>query len=420
MLKIKIEKLIAGGQGLARHDGCVYFVWNVLPGEEVEVEVLKKKKNYAEAVVKKIISASEERVTPREEHYLNCSPWQILSWSEEVKWKKAIAVENFSRQAKIELPSDLQIVADKENQYHYRNKIEYNFVYKKGRLHLALFQRETNDLCPIDECCLAQNELNKVARSILEWLNSRADNEKFQKLVVRSDSRGRILVGLYIKGKIAKLNCPLLNKTLVGVRVFQLDDGGKWELGDYVGCSFLTESINGIELRFGVESFFQVNVPIFKLAIDDIAEFINRNDNVLDFYSGVGSISLPLAKKFRTAHLIESGEEALKFAEQNIDINRIDNCKASLMRAEEAVDLIGKGNVLILDPPRAGLEKSLIAEIIERQPKRLIYLSCDVATQARDLNILKEHYEIVFSRLYNFFPRTPHIESLIILDKVLK
>ncbi|NQT50270.1 class I SAM-dependent RNA methyltransferase [Candidatus Kuenenbacteria bacterium] len=415
---IKIEKLIAGGQGLARHDGCVYFVWDVLPGEEVEVEVLKKKKSYVEAVVTKVITPSPERIEPLEAHYLNCSPWQILSWPEELKWKKEIAIESFSKIAKVDLPADLQLVSDEQNQYNYRNKIEYNFIHRRGQLHLALFFRQTNDLRLLDECCLAEDELNITAKTILTWLNSRPDHKSFQKMIVRRDSSGRLIAGLYAKNKIADFtSCALIDEQLVGVSLFQLSHNEKWVLECQLGENFLTETINDIELRYGIESFFQVNVPIFKSVVDDIAPFLDSNDNVLDFYSGVGSISLPLSKKFKSARLIESNQEAARFAEQNIELNKIKNCQAEMKRSEDAIDLIESESVLILDPPRAGLEKLLTSEILEKQPKRLIYLSCDMATQARDLNALKEKYRIVFSRLYNFFPRTPHVESLIVLDK---
>ncbi len=415
---IKIEKLVAGGQGLARHDGCVYFVWDALPGEEVEVEVIKKKKNYAEAVVTKVISASPERIESREAHYLNCSPWQILSWPEELKWKKIIATENFLRLAKIELPADLQIVADKKNQYHYRNKIEFNFIYCRSELHLALFERKTNELRLVEECCLADEKLNDAAKNILAWLNTRVDAKNFQKLVVRGDSGGRILAGLYARNKISDFICPLLDKTLVGVSFFQWSGDDNWRLERQLGENYLAETINNIELRYGIESFFQINTLIFKIAIDDMAGFIDSNDSVLDFYSGVGSISLMLAKKFKTGQLIESNDEAAGFAEQNIELNKIKNCRAKRVRAEEAADLISAENVVLLDPPRAGLEKILTAEIIKKQPKRLIYLSCDIATQARDIAQLKDFYNLEFIKLYNFFPRTPHIESLVILDKI--
>ncbi len=418
MPKVKIEKLVAGGQGLAKHDGCVYFVWDTVPGDEVEVVVTKKKKNYAEAQLKKIIVPAKARIEPLEEHYLSCSPWQILNWKDELYWKKSIAFDNFSRLAKIELSSDLQIMADKNNQVHYRNKIEYNLIYKESKLHLALFARKTNDLCVIDECCLVEADLNTVAQNILTWLNERLDAQNFQKLILRIDSRNKVLVGLYFNNTIHDFSCPLLCDELVGISFFQLDNRGDSKLISKVGESFLVEKINNVHLRYGIESFFQVNLPIFKLVVDDIAKFVDPADEILDLYSGVGSISLPLASKFKSGLLIEVNAEACKFAEQNILINKISNCQVELGRAENLMDSITKDKVLIVDPPRAGLDKNLVAQIIKIKPKRLIYLSCDMATQARDLGLLKEHYQIVFSRLYNFFPRTPHIEGLFILDKI--
>lgn len=416
-MRLKIDKLVAGGQGLGRVENKVFFVWEVLAGEDVEVEVLKSKKNFCEGRVTKIVSPAKERIPAREQHYLACSPWQILSWAEELKWKKLITQENYSRLAKIDLPAELAIEAEENKQYHYRNRIEYNFIYGRGELHLALFERKTNDLRLIEECCLADEKLNAAAKNILAWLNTRADRKSFSKMVVRGAGGGQILAGLFAASRVDNIACPILDKNLVGISIFEEKEEGSYALLHEQGQTFLTEIIDNVELRFGLDSFFQINVPIFTKAVNDMKQFVNKRDKVIDFFSGVGAIGLLLADKFKQAILVEENPTAAEFAEQNIALNKIKNCEAKRSRAEEAVDLISEESVVILDPPRAGLEKSLIAKILQVKPKRLIYLSCDIATQARDISQLKEIYNLDFVKLYNFFPRTPHIECLCVLDR---
>ena len=416
-MRIKIDKLVAGGQGLGRMENKVFFVWEVLAGEEAEVEITKSKKNFCEGRVSKIISAAKERIPAREQHYLSCSPWQILSWVEELKWKKLIAQENFSRLAKIELPDKLLIEADEKNQYHYRNRIEYNFIYGRGELHWALFERKTNDLRLIEECCLAKDELNAAAKKILIWLNTLDDRKSFSKMVILGNGRGEILAGLFVKSQVAKIQCPLLDEKIVGVAVFEERENGRAVLLDQQGQKFIEEIIKKTQLRFGLDSFFQVNVPLFTIAVNDMKKFVNKRDAVVDYFSGVGAIGLLLADKFKQGVLVEENNEAADFAEQNIALNKIENCAARRARAADAADLIGAESVLVLDPPRAGLEKVLVEKIVQIKPKRLIYLSCDIATQARDVSQLKEFYNLAFVKLYNFFPRTPHIECLCVLER---
>jgi 23S rRNA (uracil1939-C5)-methyltransferase len=158
-------------------------------------------------------------------------------------------------------------------------------------------------------------------------------------------------------------------------------------------------------------------LPIFRQALRDIYSFLTNNEKIVDFYSGVGLISLPIAAKNKKITLVDVNREAIEFARENIKINNLTNCEAVCSSAESVVDFITSDKTIIFDPPRAGLDKIIIERIIEMLPEKIIYLSCDPATQARDLGKLKDFYNIKFFKLYNFFPRTPHIESLIILFK---
>jgi 23S rRNA (uracil1939-C5)-methyltransferase len=173
MTKIKIDKLVFGGQGMGRlEDGRVCFVWNVLPGEEVEVEFTKNKGNFAEGIAKNILQPSAERVAPREEHYLSCSPWQIMSFAKENEWKVQIAEETYGKIAnlKIEEFKDLKIVTDNV-EYGYRNKMEYSFaIDDDGQVSLGFHIRESRRYIPIHVCELARKEINAAALNLLAWV----------------------------------------------------------------------------------------------------------------------------------------------------------------------------------------------------------------------------------------------------------
>lgn len=412
---VKVEKLVGGGQGLGRIDGKAVFVWGALPSEEVGVKILKDKKNFSEGIAEKILSASKERVMPKEEHYLSCSPWQILSWEEEMKWKKEIIKENFSRLAKMNLP-EFEIFGDKKSDYNYRNKIEYNLIFDGKRVQLAIFGRETNELIPIKECCLAKKCLNEQAKKIVDWINKRSDPERFKKIIVQCNEQDETLAVIFVDDKIAVEDGLMISEKLKGVFVYQLRNDGAAQLLFHEGKEFLTEKIINVELRHAVNGFFQANMPIFREALKSINENLSKNDEVIDYYAGVGAISLPLAKNFTRAVLVEGDQTAITLAGKNIAANKIFNCETVSGSVEKQTKLITARHVLILDPPRTGLSRDLINQILLMKPRRLIYLSCDSATQGRDFGLLKEKYKLTFIKAYNFFPRTPHVECLCVLD----
>ncbi|MEK7083688.1 MAG: RsmD family RNA methyltransferase, partial [Patescibacteria group bacterium] len=164
-------------------------------------------------------------------------------------------------------------------------------------------------------------------------------------------------------------------------------------------------------------SFFQINVPMFEQALADISTFTTDADILLDYYAGVGSIGLPLARTAKSCMLVEQNEDAARFAEKNIAENNISNTTAFCSVAERMTDYITGDATLIVDPPRAGLHEKLIQRILSEKPQKIIYLSCNLATHARDIGLLREAYTITSLKLYNFFPRTPHIEALCVLER---
>lgn len=420
-MKLKIDKLVFGGQALGRHEGKVVLVWGALPGEIVEVELTKEKKNFAEGRVLSVIEASPDRIDSKEDHYEICSPWQYMTMESEDKWKNAIAQEMYARLT----GNDDQEVGyiGGEVDFGYRNKMEYAFTGGKGALKIAFSTRGGKELVPNDGCALGSDAINDAAQFVLDWLNDfKWPAHKLKSLILRSNLKGEVVAALFMKEKVKDLEMPELNGDFLGLHVFYSDPKSPISvptaLMESIGQDTLAENVLDMKLSYGLLSFFQIHVPIFEHALRDIAKFVGGGDEVVDYYAGVGAISLPLHHTFKSAVLVENNEEAVGLAKANIAENEIVNCTAECMPAERMTEVITKDKVVILDPPRAGLHDKVLMAIRREKPKRVIYLSCNLSTQVRDVGLLMQEYKVVFSKAYNFFPRTPHIEGLLVLDRV--
>lgn len=410
---VKIEKLVHGGQGLGvLDDGRKVFVWGVLPGELISVRLTRKKKDYAEGICEEIIQPAPERIKPKEQNYLSTSPWQIMDFITENYWKKAITLELF-QQAGMLLP-DFEVTHD-ETIYGYRNKMEYSFWGDSDGLHLALYNRGSHQKQIVQGSALSMPALDKTAQLVLEELNNsdvRAGDLKT--LIVRCSQNGRTMVSLFVK----KTDLPRLELPtgVQGLRVYfsnpkspaSVPTNLLYELGE----PYLTDRLLDKHFVYDSDSFFQVNVPVFELALKRMKELFISQD-LVDMYAGVGAIGISLAKK--TVNLIELDSATAKMAQLNAKNSKL---KASVIQtsSEQALEYIVAVRPVIFDPPRAGLHAKIINRLLEALPPQIIYLSCNPATQARDLAQLGNAYKLSHFEVFNFFPRTPHIESLAILQ----
>lgn len=412
---VEIEKLVHGGQGLGvMADGRKVFVWNALPGETVAVELERSKKSYTEGTAVEVVKPSRERVEPKEQNYLATSPWQIMSFDTENHWKQEITRELFT-QAGINLP-DFGLQTDKK-QYGYRNKMEYSFWGDDAGVHLALYNRGSHQKQIVTGSALAIPAIDLAAAAILKELNNRGVRAgDLKTIIVRCDQTGGTVAALFVKPKtFPKLKLP---EQLRGLRVYHsspkspasVRTGLLYELGD----ATLKDKLSGKSFTYNVDSFFQVNAPVFELALARMKEFANVND-LVDMYAGVGSIGLSLAKK--SVDLVESDPATSAMAMVNAKASGL---KASVTQvaSEKTLDYITADRPIIFDPPRAGLHSHVTDRILEAKPPKIIYLSCNPATQARDIAKLQTAYKITHFEVFNFFPRTPHIESLAILESM--
>jgi len=414
-MELTIEKLVHGGQGLATmDDGRKVFVWGALPGEQVRVRIIKKKRSYAEAIVEEVITASLLRVAPRESNYLATSPWQIVSFAAENDYKKRIVEELFI-QAHVALP-DFSLTTAGDD-WHYRNKMEYSFWGDDDGLHLALHNRGSHQKTIVQGSELALPAVDRAAQAVLaelQKLQPRAGDLKT--IIVRCSQDGEAVAAVYTK--LPAFKKIALPSAVKGLRVYHSNPKSPasvptellYELGD----ARLNDELLGQSFTYDVDSFFQVNVPIFEQALTRIKEHMNTGAELVDMYAGTGSIGLTVAAK--AVELVELDPATVAMARLNAEASRLEVTVAEAS-TEKALEYIVGDKPIIFDPPRAGLHDKVVRRVLEVLPPKIAYLSCNPATQARDLAALTEQYTISYFEAFNFFPHTPHIETLAILER---
>lgn len=367
----------------------------------------KSRRDYAEGIAEEIIEASQERTEPVDEAYLSTSPWQIMTWLAENTYKQEILRETFARE-KVAVPE--VHFQHGEQQLHYRNKMEYSFWAEDDGLHLALFHRGTHGKRIVQGSSIARSEIDEVANQICTILNEqKIRGSQLKTVVIRCNERGETVAALYVKdetfpnidalkdickGLVVNYSTP---KSPASVLTRELYRYGDITLGD---------TILETPITYDVHSFFQVNLPVFELALRRIAELTKASSNKVDMYSGVGTIGIPIGG---TNVLVELDPHNVAMAKANVADQSIDVVQAS---TEQALEYITSDACVIVDPPRAGLHSKVVERITETKPPQIVYLSCNPITQARDLAMLQNDYEIQEITGYNFFPQTPHIESL--------
>lgn len=413
IVTLRTEKFVHGGQALAHDDnGTPVFVWGALPGELVEVAIYRQKRQFAEARVERVIEPSVDRVSPRDDAFMSTSPWQIVSERAEQRHKAEI-LEATMKHEGVELPA-APVFHSTSTYWHYRNKMEYSFYGDDDGLHLALFQRGSRAKRIVEGSSIANPIIDETAQAILQVLRQadiRAGDLK--SLIVRSNQAGEAVAALFVK-QADFLHIDQLDGICQGIAVYYSTPKSPASVVSRklycFGDTTLRERVLGHELRYDVLSFFQVNVAEFTKSLEVMRPFLAPATQKVDFYAGVGAFVGPLGIDV----MVEIDEANITFAQDNVDPS-VQIVHAS---AESALEFIptGKGAAMTLDPPRAGLHKKVVDRLLSQQPERIAYLSCNPITQARDIAHLQTSYELRELHGFNFFPRTPHIESLALLE----
>lgn len=428
IVNVTLDKIVGGGQSLGTLEGGrKLFVWGGLPSETVEVQMTKKKSNLAEGVVVEVLTPSPERVVPKDESsYLSTSPWQIMSFEAEQHYKAALIEEAFELHD-IVLPNAIEVYSDNK-QYEYRNKLEFSWYWDKEseQLDLAFYRRGTHGKIPVEGSSLAHPSINQAAVAMRNLLRSKPDIRAFmlKTLLVRCDASGNVALQLYVKDQAfvqltgSELESLKENGNIIGFElIFSNPKSPASVITERLqswGTTSLSDTILDVSFDYAVEGFFQINIPVYEQALRDMKEWVTDKPTV-DLYSGVGTIGLTIGGKSVT--MIEINEHAVREMKRNITaLDREKAVQAILAPSEGALEHITADKTIIVDPPRAGLHEDVISKLLAAKPSRIIYLSCNPVTQARDVARLAEVYGVKSHRGYNFFPRTPHIEHLIVLD----
>lgn len=429
ILKVRLDKFVPGGQaigaltGAGKLDGKKCFLWGGLPGELVEFRQTKSRSRLVEGVVEQVLEASADRVAARDEQYLSTSPWQILDFAAEMRAKSELVLEAF-RQEHLGLSEPvggLEIESDGK-EYRYRNKMEFSFFGDENGLHLAFYRRGSHGKISITTESLAVPVIFERASEICEKLQAMGlEARDLKTVMVRAERE--------TEGKAARTVAKLFVKN-AGVR-----DKNWAELGDCAvvfsdpksPASVTTEVWRNADLSmrdellgrkyvYNLDGFFQVNLGVYELALQEIANWV-EGERVLDLYAGVGTIGLTVARN-KNLTLVEVSEAAVDEMKANA---RGESPRIILAKSEDSLSYIRGQETVIVDPPRAGLHKDVVNELLAQKTPRIVYLSCNPTTQARDVKMLLDGdgagggYKIEFARAYNFFPHTPHIENLVIL-----
>lgn len=421
---LQLEKIVGGGQALGTlADGRKLFVWGGLPHEIVRVEVTKKKSSYAEGIVVEVLRSSSQRITPRDlESYLSTSPWQTMDFEAEQHYKAALIEEAFELHD-IVLPQPISVFTNGV-EYEYRNKIEFSFWHdtNANQLSLAFFRRGTHGKIPIRSTGLAHPAISALAQHILGVLNEHhIGGRALKTLLIRCDQQGNTAWQLYVKDEDFPATKILKAIAIEGLGeiIYSNPKSPASVITKRLASNnmpSLMDTLLNVPFQYATEGFFQINIPVYEQALRDMSAWINIEKPVVDLYSGVGTIGLTVGGNAVT--LVEVNEHAVREMKENITmLKREGSAKAILAASEEALEHIRRDVTIIVDPPRAGLHEAVIGKLLEATPERIIYLSCNPVTQARDVARLASSYGIEAHQGYNFFPRTPHIEHLVVLRR---
>jgi 23S rRNA (uracil1939-C5)-methyltransferase len=434
--ELTIDSLAFGGNGVARHDGYVVFVVGAVPGDRVRARITRPKRDYAEAITTEILEPSPERIPAKAPH--PGVPWQVLPYERQLEIKQAQVEEALRRIGKLDGFAMEPIVPAVE-QWRYRNKLEYSFgTEPDGELVFGFHAPgHWERIVPIDDCLIASERSNVASRQVLDWCRSRGltaydrrTHEGFlRNLVVREGRRtGQIQVRLVTmpgeldsEGLAEAVDCDgLLWTAFDGVG--ETTALGETELVD--GTDYLDEELSGLRFRISPHAFFQTNTEMAEKLYALAGEYaaLRGFERVYDLYCGIGTIGLTLAPRASELWGLELIEPAIGDAISNARINEIDNARffAGDVRValRELVKEAGTPDLIVVDPPRAGLSQKVVRRMIDASPKRIVYVSCNPTTLAPNAaQLVEAGYVLRKVRPVDMFPQTPHIECVALLER---
>ncbi|MGB3150950.1 MAG: 23S rRNA (uracil(1939)-C(5))-methyltransferase RlmD [Maribacter sp.] len=456
-----VEVIDAGAKGKTigkAPDGRVIFLTNTVPGDVVDVQITKKRKAYFEGVATQFHSLSEKRVEPRCQHFGICGgcKWQDMGYEHQLFYKQKEVENNLKRIGHLELP-DLLPIKGSEKQYFYRNKMEFSFSSSRW-LTLGEIQSDNeikdknalgfhipgmwDKILDIKKCYLQQDPSNDIRLAVksfavendLSFFNPRNQYGLLRTLMLRTSSIGELMVLIqFFEDDEARRTLLLehLDQKFPEITSLQYVINSKkndtiydQEIICYAGRDHIFEEMEGLQFKINAKSFYQTNsaqaYELYKITRDFAG--LNGDELVYDLYTGTGTIAQFVAKNAKKVIGIESVPEAIFDAKANADRNKIENVDFFVgdmknVFNENFISENGVPDVIITDPPRDGMHKDVVQQILNIAPKKIVYVSCNSATQARDLALMKEQYTVKKVQPVDMFPQTHHVENVVLLEK---
>lgn len=445
VLTVTIEDMTATGEGVGKVDGYPLFIKDALIGDVVEAKIIKAKKNYAFARLQVILIPSPHRVTPQCEFHRSCGGCQIqaLSYEEQLRFKQNKVQNNLKRIGYFK-EIVMEPIIGMEDPFHYRNKAQFPVgVDKEGNLIAGFYAHRTHTIIPTVKCHIGAEVNETILKNVLEYMKENhitaydetTGNGLVRHILIRVGfSTKEIMVCVIINGDNLPKSQKLVDKlikiegmTSISVNINQkktnviLGDSCK----NLWGSATITDYIGAIRYQISPLSFYQVNPVQTKKLYETALEYagLSGEETVFDLYCGIGTISLFLVQKAKKVYGVEIVSQAIEDAKKNAALNGIINAEFFVGKAEEVLpEQYGENgiyaDVIVVDPPRKGCDEALLDTIVKMQPERVVYVSCDSATLARDLRYLCDRgYEVKKVQAVDMFPATVHVETVVLLEK---
>lgn len=456
----QIQVLDAGAKGVSvakAPDGKVIFIPNVVPGDVVDVQTFKKRKAYYEGKAVKFHELSEHRVDPVCEHFGVCGgcKWQNMKYSQQLYYKQNEVKNHLQRIGKIDLP-EFEDILGSEKKFFYRNKMEFSFSNSRWLTEKEIGSTEDlgnrnalgfhipkmwDKILDITKCHLQEDPSNAIRNEIrafanennLTFFNPREHSGLLRTFMIRTASTGEIMVLIQFfenneAGRELILDhlyekFPQITSLQYVVNSKQNDTIYDQDIKLYKGRDYILEEMEGLKFSINAKSFYQTNsdqaYELYKITRDFAG--LSGNETVYDLYTGTGTIAQFVSRKAKKVIGVESVPEAILDAKANAERNNITNCEffvgdMKVVFNEAFIAQHGKPDVIITDPPRDGMHKDVIEQILKIAPKKVVYVSCNSATQARDLALMDEKYKVTRVRPVDMFPQTHHVENVVLLE----
>jgi 23S rRNA (uracil1939-C5)-methyltransferase len=457
----QIKVIDAGAKGVSvakAPDGKVVFIPNVVPGDVVDVQTFKKRKAYYEGKAIHFHEYSEHRIEPICEHFGVCGgcKWQNMKYSQQLYYKQNEVLNHLQRIGKVELP-EFEPILGSEKQFFYRNKMEFSFSNSRWLTEAEIGSTEDlgnrnalgfhipkmwDKILDINKCHLQEDPSNAIRNEVrdfanangLTFFNPRAHEGLLRTLMLRTSSTGEIMVLIqFFENDKANRELILdhLHEKFPQITSLQYVVNNKandtlydTDIKLYKGRDYILEEMEGLKFSINAKSFYQTNsdqaYELYKITRDFAG--LTGNEIVYDLYTGTGTIAQFVSKKAKKVIGVESVPDAIKDAKTNAIRNNIDNCEfyvgdMKVVFNDAFIAQHGHPDVIITDPPRDGMHKDVIEQIMKIAPEKIVYVSCNSATQARDLALMDEKYKVARVRPVDMFPQTHHVENVVLLER---